>query len=211
MAWKRKSVIIIILAGLLFFLLGNINNPVEANGNMQQQDTSIPTVTGTPNGPFVTVLENGTEQFVNVRSGPGSLYEKIGVLIIGQKAPALGKSKGGDYILIRYEGVPGNEGWVYSAFVTLNKNGGSLQIVEPPPTPTPLMTSTIDPTLAAQFNITSVPTRLSTFTQPAPLSIPTFTAEGISNGPGNIPMGMVIFALGAIGVILGVFSLAQRK
>ncbi|MCE1255304.1 MAG: hypothetical protein LWX83_17370, partial [Anaerolineae bacterium] len=79
------------------------------------------------------------------------------------------------------------------------------------PTPTPMQTSTIDPTLAAQFIITSVPTRLATFTAPAPLSIPTFTAEENASGPGNIPMGLVIFALAAIGILTGLFSMAQRR
>lgn len=209
MVRQKKRVLIFIISTIMILMFGMDYFPVKANDNNRQQNTAIPTVTGTPAGPFVTVLENGTEQFVNIRSGPGSLYERVGVLIIGQRAPALGKSKGGDYIMIRYEGVPGNEGWVYSAFVSLS--GGTLPIVEPPPTPTPVMTATIDPTLAAQFNITSMPTTLPTFTQPAPLNIPTYTAETINRGPGNIPMGMVIFALGAVGIVLGVFSLTQRK
>ena len=50
---------------------------------------------------------------------------------------------------------------------------GPLPIVEPPPSPTPQYTATIDPTLAAQFVITIQPTRLPTFTEPAPIVIPT--------------------------------------
>jgi hypothetical protein len=88
---------------------------------------------------------------------------------------------------------------------------GNLPIVEPPPTPTPNQTSTIDPTLAAQFIVTSIPTRQPSFTPPPALVIPTFSADNGSSGPGNIPMGMVIFALAAIGVLTGLFSLAQRR
>lgn len=69
---------------------------------------------------------------------------------------------------------------------------GELPIIEPPPTPTPLYTTTIDPTLAAQFVMTPVPTNLPTFTPAQPLVIPTFTDAPGTSAIGGVPMGLVI-------------------
>lgn len=139
----------------------------------QPPTVSIPTVTGTPLGPMIVVPD-----FANVRAGPCVECELIGVLIAGQRAPAIGRTAGGDWIQIAYPGVPGNVGWVYSPLVVLDPSGASLPIVEPPSTATPRATATIDPTLAAQFNLGEVtPTRLPTFTPAAPVVQPTFAAD----------------------------------
>ena len=127
---------------------------------------SIPTVTGTPVGAIALVLDN-EQGFVNVRGGPSTVaYDIIGVLVEGSNVPALGRSPGGDWVQIAYPGVPGGIAWVYSDLVDVR---GSLPVIEPPPTSTPAVTSTIDPTLAAQFLVEVPPTRLATFTEPAPL------------------------------------------
>jgi hypothetical protein len=181
-------------AFLLGFLTLVFNVPAPRKVAAQQPTGSVPTVTSTPTGPTVTVTN--PEQ-INVRSGPNSyLYPAIGVLLTGETAPAIGRSPGGDWIQIRYTGVPGNVGWVYAPLVSLSANAG-LPIVEPPPTPTPVTTPTIDPTLAAAFIPQVTPTRLPTFTPPQPLAIPTY--ENPSVAPGGVPMGLVIVLLALIG------------
>jgi hypothetical protein len=192
---------------LLFIILSVNAFSVSAQGSGQQPTVPIATVTSTPSGPIVTVRSD-QEAYINVRSGPGIFYEKIGVLLQGQQMPAKGRSVGGDWILIDYPGVPGGVAWVYAPFVNLTP--GQLPIVEPPPTPTPLYTSTIDPTLAAQFIVTSMPTRLPTYTAPAPLNIPTYTAETQNSFPG-IPMGMIIFVLIGLGIFIGLFSITRGR
>jgi len=192
---------------LVFLLLLNLNLEVDAHGLMQQPTIAIPTVTGTPMGVTVSVNLN-QEDFVNVRSGPGVFFDKVGDLLPGQKAPALGKTVGGDWIMIEYPGVPGSIGWVYAPIVIIS--GGDLPIVEPPPTPTPAMTQTIDPTLAAQFIQTPVPSRMPTFTTVPPVSIPTFTDYSASS-PGGIPMGLVILVLAGLGILVGLFSFLQAR
>jgi hypothetical protein len=112
-------------------------------------------------------------------------------------------------VLIVYPGIPGSQGWVYAPYVTISP--GDLPIVEPPPTPTPGLTSTIDATLAAQFVVTSVPTRMATFTEPAPLDIPTYTDASASSTTGGIPMGLIIIILGGLGLLLGIWSLIQGR
>jgi hypothetical protein len=79
-------------------------------------------------------------------------------------------------------------------------SGGELQIVEPPPTPAPLITNTVDPTLAAAFNLQPTPSRMPTFTPPPPLTVPQFTEEaGTVSSP--IRSGYFIIILGVLGVI----------
>ena len=184
------------LGGLLFAAPGG--ESVLA----QQPTGSIPTVTGTPAGAFITV--NLDQEQINVRSGPSTyIYPPIGVLLMGQTAPALGKSPGGDWIQIQYPGVPGSVGWVYAPLVRLS-SGANLQIVEPPPTPTPASTPTIDPTLAAIFIISETATRLPTFTPPAALVIPTFTDA--SAVPQGVPIGLLIFGFGFVGALGALIS-----
>ena len=196
----------------IIFLLSSILlsfNQVIASGLNQIPTVDIPTVTSTPSGPIVTVRLDADQDQINVRSGPGTFYEKVGVLLAGQSTPAKGRSVGGDWILIEYPGVAGGDGWVYAPLVSLTP--GSLPVIEPPPTPTPLVTPTIDPTLAAQFVVTSQPTKLPTYTEAAPLVIPTYDDLPGMGTPEGIPMGIIIITLGAAGVFLGLFAIAQGK
>ncbi len=160
------------------------------------------TVTGTPEGPSILVPEQ-----VNVRTGPSTDYEKVGVLIAGQRAPALGRSPGGEWIQIFYPGVPGNLAWVYAPFVVLDSDQRLLPIIEPPPTPTPRVTATIDPTLAAQFNIGDAPpTRLPTFTPAEPVVQPTFdeTQADLSGGFPPILAILGLLVVGLFGTVISV-------
>lgn len=175
----------------------------------QAPTVDIPTVTSSPSGQLATVKEDADQMQINVRSGPGTFYDKVGVLLANQTVPAKGRSAGGDWILIDYPGVANGLAWVYAPLVNLTP--GNLPVVEPPPTPTPLATVTIDPTLAAQFVITMVPTRLPTFTEPAPLVIPTFQEVSKAGTQGGIPMGLVIIGITALGTLIGIFTLAQGR
>lgn len=191
-------ILLVLLAGLAA-TMGSVSAAPAA-----LQATSAPTVTGTPEGPTVLVPEQ-----VNVRTGPGVRYDLIGVMIAGQRAPALGRSPGGDWIQISYPGVPGNVAWVYAPLVRL-EGTGFLQIVEPPPTPTPETTATIDPTLAAQFNLLDItPTRLPTFTPAEPPAQPTFPAETGEQGAGGIPPILAILGLLVVGMFGMVVSLLR--
>lgn len=201
--YLRKFYLIVAI-GLLLLLVTEVQ-PVRA----QDPTPVIPTVTSTSTGPVIRVIPSGQDQ-INVRSGPGYSYPLIGVLILGQEMPAKGKTSGGDWIMVEYPGVPDGIGWVYSAYVGIF--GGDVPIVEPPPTPTPKYTPTIDPTLASMFAYTLEPTRLPTFTPGQPFSIPTY--EDMSTAPiveTDVPMGLIIFVLGAVGILLGIITLTQRR
>ena len=166
----------------------------------QQPTGSLPTVTGTPSGPTVGV--DPSLERVRVYAGPSSIdYPAVGVLLTGVRAPALGRALGNDdWILIRYPGVPGSQAWVYALYVSLTGAGGqALPRVPIPATPTPAVTPTIDPTLAAAFIPAQDATRLPTFTAAPPLDVPTFIDE--TTGAGRIPVGLLILGFGVMGVI----------
>ena len=78
----------------------------------QQPTGSIPTVTGTPKGPTAKIRIGLTEDRVNVRSGPSVLYPEIGVILLGAEVPVVGKSAGGDWLVVEYPGVQRGIGWV---------------------------------------------------------------------------------------------------
>jgi len=203
--WIKVFLWMLIPAGVAAALL---TAPAHGVAQAQQPTGSVPTVTGTPPGPVITV--NLDQAQINVRGGPSTyIYPPIGVMLGGQQAAALGRSPGGDWIQVYYPGVPGSTGWVYAPLVSLSL-GANLPIVEPPPTPTPVLTPTIDPTLAAAFIIPQTPTRLPTFTPPPPLEIPTFT-DDISMRPSRVPMGLIIFGLGAIGVLGALVSYLRGR
>lgn len=204
----RKSISLASLVGLLLMMA--LALPAQPPVSAQQPTGSIPTVTGTPSGPTVSV-DPSLEQ-IDVYAGPGSFnYPAIGVLLTGSKAPALGRARGDDnWIMIHYDGVPGSIGWVYALYVSLNGTGGSsLPLVDVPPTPTAASTPTIDPTLAAAFIPVENATRLPTFTPAAPLAIPTFVDE--AQRAGRIPVGLLIFGFAVVGALGTMISFLRGR
>lgn len=189
-----------ILSLLLASILAVFGLPDWVSGVHAQQPTvDVPTVTSSPMGAYIIVKTDNDQ--INVRSGPDAdAYPIIGVLQMNQQVPALGRSSGGGWIMIAYPGVAGGTAWVYAPLVTLF---GNVPIVEPPATPTPATTPTIDPTLAAQFIVEIPPTRLPTFTAPPPLNIPTYPSPQEQASTTAIPMGLVIAVVG----IMGLFGL----
>lgn len=191
---RSKFALILVAATLVALFVSAA--PLAPAGALAQQ-TSDPSVI--PQGPTILVPE-----LVNVRLCPDVSCDLVGVLIAGQTAPALGRTAAGLWIQIAYAGVPGNVAWVYAPFVVLQPSqAGELPIIEPPPTPTPRVTATIDPTLAAQFNLNQItPTRLPTFTPAPPVIAPTFEPSATAR-VGGFPPILLILGL----VVVGVFGL----
>ena len=200
--WIKIGLWILLALGFasLFWLA-----PAWSPAAAQQPTGNIPTVTGTASGPFITVT--GADG-ANVRAGPNSYdYALIGYLVVGETAPALGRSPAGEWIEITYLGVPGGVGWVYAPYVSLSP--GFLPILEPPPTATPRTTPTINPTFAAAFQVQTTPTRLPTFTPPPPLA--TLNFEPAAGTGSRVPMGFVILGLALIGILGAVISFLRGR
>lgn len=188
-------------------LLSLFSAPSHRAAFAQQPTGSIPTVTGTAVGPMVTVYAD--RNIIEVYAGPSSyLYQPIGILMAGEKAPALGYSTDREWLQIVYLGVPGGVGWIYAPYVSLSP-GFSLPVIKSPPTPTPRTTPTIDPTRAAQFGVQLTPERLPTFTRPAPLDVPEFQSGEESRS--SVPMGLIILMLALVGILGAVISIARGR
>ena len=206
---NRKKIGLLVLISVACAIIISLSlDVIDLDVKAQIPTVAVPTVTGSPQGPIVNVRRDVDQDSINVRSGPSVKYDIIGVLIVGQTAPAKGRTPGGNWIQIFYPGVPGSSGWVYSPLVTVS---GSIPIVEPPPTPTPRTTPTVDPTLAAQFILELPPTRLPTFTAPPPLVIPTFASQPPQTVPGGIPIGIVVIGMAVLGVFGIVISFLRGK
>jgi hypothetical protein len=148
---------------------------------------------------------------IRVYAGPSSFdYPSIGVLLVNETAPALGRADGReDWIQIHYPGVPNSIGWIYGPYVKLSP-GALLPLIEVPATPTPFSTPTINPTLEAVYIGQETATRLPTFTPPAPLDQPSFI-DAPNSAPTNIPTGLLILSLGLFGFFGAVISYLRGR
>lgn len=205
----RKAQLLLWAAALLGVTMLGWLSPSPSGVLAQQPTGAIPTVTGTPSGPVIRVDQS--LQQIRVYAGPSSFdYPAIGVLLGNETAPALGRARGrDDWIMIYYPGVPGSVGWVWSLQVGLSP-GALLPLIEIPPTPTPISTPTINPTLEAAFIGQQTPTRLPTFTPPPPLDLPSFTDETETESSG-IPTGLLIVSLGLFGFLGAVISYLRGR
>lgn len=203
----RYAIWFFVMIGILLLGLFDPDRPLVL---AQQPTGSIPTVTGTPEGPVITVDQSLPT--IRVYAGPSSFdYPPIGVLLGNEKAPAIGRARDReDWIQILYPVVDGGTGWVYGLYVSLSA-GARLPLVDIPPTPTPFATPTINPTLEAAFIGQQTPTRLPTFTPPAaPLEQPSFT-DAPSSAATNIPAGLLILSLGLFGFLGAVISYLRGR
>lgn len=177
--------------------------PSTATVTVTLTNTATFVPTPTVSGPSVYVPDR-----VNVRSGPGTYYEKIGVLVAGQLVPALGRTAFGEWIFVEYPQGTGEHGWVYSPLIVVREtNLEDLVEVEPPPTPTlPAVPASVF-TLAPQRTLLA--TRLPTFTPAPPVAQPTFVTPVIEGGA--LPPIVLIAGLFALGIISAIVAIIRQR
>ena len=98
------------------------------------------TVTPTPTGAAPTVT---VSQATNCRTGPGTAYDQVGALSVGQSAQVVGKYTPANYLIIL---VSNGSCWLWGQYATVNGDLSGIPEVPPPPTPTPHYTATPKPT-----------------------------------------------------------------
>lgn len=164
--------------------------------------------TATPPVQRVEVAED-----VNVRSGPGTQYDLVGVLIPGQTSEILGRSPDGQWLQIVYVGGPSNTGWVLAQFVRVVGDISTFPTVQPPPTATRPPTST--PALPAAPGTPTVDPveagRLPTFTPPAPQVQPTLLPAQGAGPSAPFPPAALILGLLVLGTLGGLLSLLRGR
>lgn len=158
---------------------GDVNTPtlitVSALGNTPTP-TTLPTNTPTPEPPTATIpsipsLTTRTD--LNVRSGPSTEYDLLGLLPSGSSAEIIGRSADGQWWQVRFSPASDGLGWV-SADPAFGEavNVDNLPVVPAPPTPTPSPTTTPTETSTATV---APPTATPT---PTPTVTPTATPTG---------------------------------
>jgi hypothetical protein len=153
---------------------------------------------------------------VNVRAGPGTDYDRVGVLVPGQTSAILGRNPEGTWFEIEYIGGPNGIGWVSRDLVHVFGDVDTMPTILPPPTPTLPPTTTPPPgtTQGSAFDNTATPNanRLPTFTPPAAVALPTLLpAQGVSTGGAFPPAVLIIvlLVLGTFGMLVSLLRLRQ--
>ncbi len=93
-----------------------------------------PTVTLTPTPGIVQV---SVSRETNCRTGPGPVYEALGILRVGQTAEVVGRNFINDNWIIKLSSNPAIVCWVWGQYATVSGNWEALPIIKTPPTPTP--------------------------------------------------------------------------
>ena len=197
---KTMKQTILILGLLNILVLGAFSRPAAAP----------PLQAATPTQP--TLRAEAYDEDVNVRSGPGTNYDRVGTLVRGQSGAIVGQAQTiHTWLKIIYIGGPDNFGWVQQDVVRVVGDLSQAPTVDVPPTPTlpPAPTSAITVTVVAVG--TPVAARLPTFTAPAPVVLPTLLpVQGVSES-GNFPPAIIIISLFVLGGVAGLISLLRRR
>ncbi|MEA3338204.1 MAG: META domain-containing protein [Chloroflexota bacterium] len=122
--------------GSLFFeKLGPVETPPLPPVEIPTPPSTIPTAEVTAAGG------------VNVRTGPGTEYQVLGVAPAGSTGEVIGRSADGEWWAVLMPSSPTSIGWVSASHVEV-KNGENVPILAAPPTPVPAATSTPVPPTA---------------------------------------------------------------
>lgn len=126
--------------------------PTDTPTSLPPTETPVPTVTEAPPTeiPPTEVLEPvvlAGDSNINLRSGPGTDYEAVGILASGDSLKIVGQNADSTWWQVS---APDGLAWVSASVVTANNVDDSIPIVEAPPppiqsAPTPLPTSTEPP------------------------------------------------------------------
>lgn len=108
----------------------------EMAGSVTPAVTASPTFTATVSAPtqcspLVTAAVNA-----NVRSGPGTAYDIVGALNLGQTATVAGRNDASTWWYIDYPAGSGNHAWIAGSVTTASCLPVILQVVAAPPLPT---------------------------------------------------------------------------
>lgn len=145
---------------------------------------SLVTPTFTPSGPTARV-----SQRLNVRSGPATTYDVLGMLDAGATVTLTGRNETGTWLQIEFPGGPDGRGWVAAAYLQGDDlanlpmvNAAGTPITPLPDRPTPLAatpTPTVGPaptdgdsSLRPAVQVTFAPGGVRQFTYTSDVSFP---------------------------------------
>ena len=110
-----------------------LDTPVPIKTSSETSPSASPTRDS--GGPSVTV-----DVSLNVRSGPGTNYERVGSLAPGSTVDIVGRNADSSWWRITYPGGPGDTAWISASYATARHTDG-VPVVEAPPAATAAPTS----------------------------------------------------------------------
>jgi hypothetical protein len=122
--------------------------------------------------PFAIALQSG----VNLRSGPGASYYRVGTLPLGRRAEIMGRNQDSSWWLVA---APEGLAWVSADYVTAYDVGDTLPVVSIPALlvwPTPLPGQPAPPAAQPASSAGPLPATPSASAPPLPCGTPTATA-----------------------------------
>ncbi|MGD0612610.1 MAG: SH3 domain-containing protein [Anaerolineales bacterium] len=109
-----------------------VDNPADV-------PTAQQTITATPSGPTGQVMQK-----LNVRSGPGTTYDTLGMLVPKTIVVLTGKNDTATWLQIEYAAAAGGHGWVTAAYVQV-QDIASLPVLDAYGKPVPVGAQTGTP------------------------------------------------------------------
>ncbi|MEW6284960.1 MAG: SH3 domain-containing protein [Chloroflexota bacterium] len=94
--------------------------------------TPTPDFTATPEIPLISVSVD-----TNCRTGPGELYERVGILLVGETAEVVGREPKGEFWYIRNpdQGQGPEFCWLWGKYATVSGNTLHIAYLSPEPPP----------------------------------------------------------------------------
>ncbi|MDX1378204.1 MAG: SH3 domain-containing protein [Anaerolineales bacterium] len=89
-----------------------------------------PDFTPTSGTPMISVSVD-----TNCRVGPGAIFERVGILLVGETAEIVGREPRGEYWYIRNPDEGAEFCWVWGEYATITGNTLPLLYLSPPPPP----------------------------------------------------------------------------
>lgn len=155
----------------------------------QEQPTAALASPTPPSPPAATPLATPVPgltvvaEWVNLRAGPGTVYDLLGRLVQGQAARVTGKSSDGQWWRISADG---KVAWVSAQYVQANDAAAGVAVVQAPPTPLPSPTAApAGPAVTEPASAATTPTSASTSVASAHDCNPSnpFWAATLNNAP----------------------------
>lgn len=113
----------------------------------------LPVVAGAPPTALApAVYAEPSVELLNVRSGPGEVYDVQEILQAGTALELQSRSEDGNWVYVATDNA---EGWVASWLLTIVGDPSDLAVRLAPPTPTPSTTLTLSPTVVAEVRLDS--------------------------------------------------------
>lgn len=92
-----------------------------AQGEVSQHTAAETSTADDSPWPTGMIKANAGDETVNVRNGPGAIYDRVGTLANGETVTITGRSPQWEWWRIQSDGL---EGWVYSAFLVVDSAAG---------------------------------------------------------------------------------------